>query len=70
MKIETNEGYQSITLQSGKTYDVTGLETPDYGVDAEGNSYIFDNVDREEIASHMIKLWLEYSQEKTPVQDS
>lgn len=64
MKIQTNEGYQSITMEDGKTYDVTGLEMPSYGVDAEGNSYIFDSKDREEIASHMIKLWVDYSKEE------
>ncbi len=56
------DGYSVITLEDGAKFDIPGLETPDYGVDNEGNSHIFTKEERETLASHMIKKWVEYSQ--------
>lgn len=62
MIIETSpDGYSIVTLDDGRKFDVMGLALPDYGVDNEGNSYIFTKTDREMIAQVMIDKCKEYA---------
>lgn len=60
MIIEEDDGFQQVTLENGRKYGVSGLELPEYGTDSEGNSHIFTQAEREEIAACMIKKWAEY----------
>jgi hypothetical protein len=55
MIIESKDGYHTITLDNGKSFDIAGLELPEYGVDSEGNSYIFSKSDREAIAAFVVE---------------
>jgi hypothetical protein len=61
MIIDPKDGYQTITLDNGRAFDIGTLELPDYGVDGEGNSYIFTKQDREAIAAYMVGKCQEYA---------
>lgn len=64
MMIEEIEGVSVITLENGNKYDVAGLDLPDYGLNNDGDAYIFTKAERETLAAQMIKKWVEYSQKE------
>lgn len=61
MNIETQDGFTVATLADGRKYDVVGLELPDYGINNNGDAYIFTQSEREELAALMIKKWADYA---------
>lgn len=61
MNIETQDGFGVVTLTDGRKYDISGLELPDYGINNDGDAYIFTKPEREELAAIMIKKWADYA---------